>query len=202
MLREQLRSRGIHDSRVLAAMARIPRERFIGDSPRELAYADRALSIDCGQTISQPYIVALMSEALELTGGEHVLEIGTGSGYQTAVLAELARDVVSIERHVALSAHARSTLASLGIGNVELLIGDGTQGWVAGAPYDAILVAAAADRCPAALWDQLAEGGTLVIPLGGPSEQVLYRLCKINGERDARALTGCRFVPLVSGPAS
>ena len=179
MLR-QLAERSIRSTRVLAAMDRVPRERFVPEGVRHLAYADRALPIGCNQTISQPYIVALMTEALQLTGGEHVLEIGTGSGYQTAILAELAASVVSIERHEELSQRAGQVLAELGARNVQLIVGDGTLGWPGRAPYDRILVAAAANEIPPALEEQLAEGGILVIPLGG------YALADARGPPQSR----------------
>jgi protein-L-isoaspartate(D-aspartate) O-methyltransferase len=200
MLSRDLLDRGIDDARVLEAMARVPRERFVLAQHRDEAYADRALSIECDQTISQPYIVGLMSQALALTGREHVLEIGTGSGYQCAVLAELAHDVVSIERHAALSERAATVLGEMGYNNVRLLVGDGTHGWAAGAPYDRIIVTAATDRCPPALLDQLAEGGILVIPLGSPAGQTLERICKRDGRLLTQQLSACRFVPLVGEP--
>ncbi len=152
MVQRQLRRRGIGDARVLAAMGRVPREQFLPPPFRDQAYADCALAIDCGQTISQPYMVALMTEALQLSGGEKVLEIGTGSGYQAAVLAELARQVVTIERYAELSARAAAVLDELGYRNVTLLTGDGTLGWPADAPYDRILVTAAAQRCRSRCW--------------------------------------------------
>jgi protein-L-isoaspartate(D-aspartate) O-methyltransferase len=194
---EHLSEHGIRSPEVLAAMARVPRERFVPEGVRHLAYADRALPIACDQSISQPYIVALMTESLQLKGFERVLEIGTGSGYQTAVLAELASEVVSIERHEALSQTAGEVLSELGYANVRLIVGDGTQGWPAGAPYDRILVAAAATHVPAALADQLAEGGTLVIPVGSSHSQTLYAYHLRGGRLHAELLSGCRFVPLV-----
>ena len=197
MLRRQLQQRGIDDPRVLAAMAKVPRERFVPAEVRDHAYADRALPIDCGQTISQPYIVALMTQALELSGQELVLEIGTGSGYQTAILAELAREVVSIERHAELTAKARAALSELGYANITLLTGDGTLGWPPRAPYDRILVTAAAAICPPPLWAQLAEGGILVIPLGGRDSQTLQVMRKEDGLPRTSSISGCRFVPLV-----
>ena len=197
MLRNQLRRRGIHDRRVLGAMARVPRERFVGPEMRNDAYADRALSIDCGQTISQPYIVALMTEALELTGDETVLEIGTGSGYQTAILAELAGEVVSIERHPELSQRTAEVLAELGCGNVTLQVGDGTLGCAERAPFDRIIVTAAAATCPPPLFEQLTEDGILVIPLGGRDCQMLQAIRKVGGSPRAANLSACRFVPLV-----
>ncbi|HEV3136624.1 MAG TPA: protein-L-isoaspartate(D-aspartate) O-methyltransferase, partial [Pirellulales bacterium] len=165
MLR-QLVERGIQSTRVLAALDRVPRERFIPVRFERLAYADQAVQIGRGQTISQPYIVALMSEALRLTGVERVLEIGTGSGYQAAILAELAASVISVERHEELSRRAQLVLDELGYTNVKLIVADGTLGWPEQAPYDRIVVAAAADHIPPALEDQLSEGGILVIPIG------------------------------------
>jgi protein-L-isoaspartate(D-aspartate) O-methyltransferase len=197
MLRRQLCRRGIHDRLVLAAMTKVPRERFIDEALRSQAYDDRALCIDCGQTISQPYIVGLMTEALELSGSERVLEIGTGSGYQTAVLAELAQEVISIERHEELSREAGAVLAELGYQNVRLLVGDGTLGWPEGSPYDRILVTAAPQDVPPALFDQLAEGGILVIPTGGMDSQILQAVRKVAGEAERTDLSGCRFVPLI-----
>ena len=197
MLRRQLQQRGIDDPRVLAAMAKVPRERFVPAEVRDHAYADRALPIDCGQTISQPYIVALMTQALELSGQELVLEIGTGSGYQTAILAELAREVISIERHAELTAKASVALSELGYANITLLTGDGTLGWPPRAPYDRILVTAAAAVCPPPLWAQLAEGGILVIPLGGRDSQTLQVIRKEDGLPRTSSISGCRFVPLV-----
>lgn len=198
MVECQLAARGIADPRVLAAMARVPRERFLPDDLGANAYDDRALPIDCQQTISQPYIVALMTEALGLSGGERVLEVGTGSGYQAAVLAELTADVVTIERHAILSRQAQRVLSELGYVNVQCVIGDGTLGYPPAAPYDGIVVAAAGAQCPPALWEQLAEGGTLVLPLGPPGEQVLQAIRKSQGRPVVRALSACRFVPLVA----
>ena len=197
MLGQHLQARGICDSRVIDAMARIPREQFIDESLRAEAYSDRALGITCGQTISQPYIVALMTQALALRGNERVLEIGTGSGYQTAILAELARDVVSIERHAALSQQAAGRLLELGYDRVKLVVADGTLGWPADAPYDRILVAAAAATVPQHLIDQLVSGGILVIPVGSRDHQVLQVIHKVGNEPRIEPLTACRFVPLV-----
>jgi protein-L-isoaspartate(D-aspartate) O-methyltransferase len=194
---EQLVERGIKSSRVLAAIDRVPRERFMPAGFEPLAYADQAVQIDCGQTISQPYIVALMTEALQLTGTERVLEIGTGSGYQTAILAEMAGSVISLERHQALSRRAQQVLSELGYANIKLAIADGTLGWPDEAPFDRILVAAAADHIPQALAAQLAEGGILVIPVGDSEGQVLRAHHKVAGELHAQWLAGCRFVPLV-----
>lgn len=197
MVRRQLFRRGIRSPRVLAALRNVPRERFVPVRERGEAYADRALPIECGQTISQPYIVGLMTDALQLTGEETVLEIGTGSGYQTAVLAELAGRVVSVERHAELSQQAGLVLGELGFANVELVVADGTLGWPAAAPYDRILVAAAADEVPQALFEQLREGGILVIPIGDADAQSLVSIRKVNGRKQATQLTACRFVPLV-----
>ena len=197
MLRQHIRARGISDPRVIEAMARVPRERFIDESLRDEAYADRALGIACGQTISQPYIVALMTQAVALRGEERVLEIGTGSGYQTAILAELAREVVSIERHEALSQEAARRLADLGYDRVKLVVADGTLGWPAGAPYDRILVAAAAASPPQHLIEQLVPGGILVIPLGGRDHQTLQAIHRVGDKPRMIALSPCRFVPLV-----
>lgn len=197
MLRNQLQRRGIHDQAVLAAMAKVPRERFVAPELRDEAYADRALAIDCCQTISQPYIVAVMSQALECSGQEKVLEIGTGSGYQTAILAELAREVISIERHAELSAQAKAVLSELGYQNVTLIVGDGTLGWPEQAPYDRVIVTAAAAKFPPALFEQLADGGILVIPTGGPSYQTLQSIRKTGDSPNTLDLLPCQFVPLV-----
>jgi protein-L-isoaspartate(D-aspartate) O-methyltransferase len=181
----------------LAAMGKVPRERFVLADAYDQAYADRALPIGCGQTISQPYIVALMTQALELSGRERVLEIGTGSGYQTAVLAEVVREVVSIERHAALSRQAGAILAELGYRNVELIVGDGSQGDRQRAPFDRIIVTAAPAEVPSALVEQLAEGGILVIPVGVADYQVLEAIRKVDGQPRITVLSGCRFVPLI-----
>jgi protein-L-isoaspartate(D-aspartate) O-methyltransferase len=197
MIADQLQRRGIADPRVLAAMSTVPREWFVLPGEEGEAYADRALSLDCGQTISQPYIVALMTEALELTGFEHVLEVGTGSGYQTAVLSKLARWVTSIERHADLSERAAKKLDLLDRKNCTLVVGDGTNGWPEDAPYDRIIVTAGARRVPDALVDQLIEGGILVIPVGPGDAQSLQAVRKLAGRVEVRELSGCRFVPLV-----
>jgi len=197
MLRRHLQSRGIFDPRVLDAMWRIPRERFVEEADREEAYADHAMTIGCGQTISQPYIVALMTQALALQGGERVLEIGTGSGYQTAILAYLASEVASIERHAELSRQAAAVLADLGYTRVKLIVGDGSLGWPAEAPYDRILVAAAAASPPQHLIDQLAPDGILVIPVGDREEQMLQAIRKVSESVQIESLSACRFVPLV-----
>jgi protein-L-isoaspartate(D-aspartate) O-methyltransferase len=197
MIDEQLARRGLSDYRVLAAIGRVPRERFVGPGQEAQAYEDRALAIDCDQTISQPYIVALMTQALELAGDEKVLEIGTGSGYQTAILAELAASVVSIERHPLLARRAAGVLNDLGYQNIHLVIGDGSSGWAEEAPYDRIIVTAAASKVPDVLFDQLVEGGLLVIPVGDADSQTLEVVRKVHGQPQATPLSGCRFVPLV-----
>jgi len=194
---QQLVVRGIRNPRVMAAMRRVDRLRFVPPQVAKFAYSDRALPIGCGQTISQPYIVALMTQALDLRAGQRVLEIGTGSGYQTAILAELAGSVVSVERHAELSRQADAILRELGYKNVELIIGDGTLGHAAGAPYDRIIVAAAAAEIPNPLVEQLGEGGVLVIPVGPSESQTLQVVRKQNGELKIESLVGCRFVPLV-----
>ena len=194
---EDLEFRGIDDRRVLDAMGRVPREEFVLADCRDEAYADCALPIDCGQTISQPYMVAVMTAAMELSGGEKVLEIGTGSGYQTAVLAELAGRVVSIERHAELSRQAAERLERLGYGNVTLRVGDGTLGCTEESPFERIMVTAASEKCPPALFEQLAEGGLIVIPIGDRVEQVLETVRKINGSPQSERTLGCRFVPLI-----
>jgi protein-L-isoaspartate(D-aspartate) O-methyltransferase len=197
MLRRQLKGRGIVDPRVLDAMERVPRERFVPTELIDEAYADRALCIGCGQTISQPFMVAMMTEALELEGGETVLEIGTGCGYQTAVLAELVPEVLSIERLDPLAKQSWQTLEALGYRNVTIRTGDGTLGWPERAPFARIIVTAMAADCPPALFEQLAEGGILVIPLGGRESQNLQAIRKVNGRMISTSLSGCRFVPLI-----
>jgi protein-L-isoaspartate(D-aspartate) O-methyltransferase len=197
MIQRQLVSRGITSRRVLDAMEIVPRELFMAPGWREEAYSDRAAPIDCGQTISQPYIVALMTQALNLTGDENVLEIGTGSGYQTAILSQLAGHVVSIERHEALSREAEKALNQIGCDNVQLIVGDGTQGYPPRAPYDRIIITAATDRIPPALAEQLADGGWMVVPLGSEDQQILEALRKRGDDFDRQVLTPCRFVPLI-----
>jgi protein-L-isoaspartate(D-aspartate) O-methyltransferase len=197
MLSRQLERRGVRDARVLGAMAEVPRERFLPPDLLAEAYADQALPIDCGQTISQPYIVGLMTEALDLSGNETVLEIGTGSGYQTAILAALARRVVSIERHEFLSRQAGKALAELGYENVALHVGDGSLGFPSEAPYDRIIVTAAASCPPLPLVEQLREGGILVIPLGDRESQVLQAIQATPQGLKTKNLSACRFVPLI-----
>ncbi|MCF2971498.1 protein-L-isoaspartate(D-aspartate) O-methyltransferase [Synechococcus sp. Nb3U1] len=173
MVREQIIQRGIQDQRVIQAMERVPRHRFVPPEQQARAYTDRPLSIDCNQTISQPYIVAFMTEAAHITSDSVVLEIGTGSGYQAAVLAELAKQVYSLERIPSLAEQAKQNLQALGYRNVEIRQGDGYQGWPEHAPYDAIVVTAAPPTLPPLLLDQLAIGGTLVVPVGEGSQSLL-----------------------------
>jgi protein-L-isoaspartate(D-aspartate) O-methyltransferase len=197
MVERDLRQRGIKDERVLTAMAAVPRHLFVPEPLRGSAYDDRPLSIGEGQTISQPYIVALMTELLDLTGDERVLEIGTGSGYQTAVLARLAARVYSIEIIPALGAGAEKLLKRLDVANVEIKIGDGFFGWEEKAPFDAILLTAAAPRIPEQLWRQLREGGRLIMPMGQEGKtQRLMRFRKVSGKPEAEEVTGVIFVPL------
>ena len=197
MVEEQLVRRGILDPGVLAAMGKVPREKFMEEALADRAYGDHPLPIGAGQTISQPYMVALMTSLLELTGAEKVLEIGTGSGYQTAVLAELARRVCSIERIPALAARARATLEGMGYTNVLIRVADGTVGWPDEAPFDRILVAAAAPAVPQPLFEQLAEGGRMVVPIGDPASQTLTVVDKANGVMRTRQEAGCVFVKLI-----
>jgi len=194
-------SPGIYDKRTLAAMSRVPRERFIPVELQSSAYDDRPLGIGYGQTISQPYIVALMTEALELNGREKVLEIGTGSGYQAAVLAELARFVYSVERIPELAQAAGKLLSELGYRNVQVELAGDQLGYEKYAPYDAILVAAGAPTVHRTLIDQLAEGGRLVIPVGSRLEQELLRVTKGKTGSRMEKLGGCRFVPLIGRDA-
>jgi protein-L-isoaspartate(D-aspartate) O-methyltransferase len=194
---ELLRDRGIRDEAVLTAMREVPREEFVPAAIRGRAWDDSALPLEHGQTISQPLIVAWMTELLELAGDETVLDVGTGSGYQLAILCRLARRVVSIERLPQLSATAGERLAALGITNATLVIGDGTLGWPELAPYDAILVAAAAPEMPQPLYDQLALGGRLVLPVGSRESQEMQRIRKTAAGPVVESLGGCRFVPLI-----
>lgn len=194
-------SREISDKRVLEAMARVPRELFVPPESYYIAYEDMPLSIGFGQTISQPFIVALMTQALELKGDEKVLELGTGSGYQAAILAELARWVVSVERILELAESARRILEKLGYTNIEIHIAEKALGWPAGAPYDAIIVTAGAPRIPDALLEQLRFGGRLVIPVGSRWEQDLLRITKRRKGNLVESLGGCRFVPLIGDGA-
>lgn len=189
--------RGIRDSRVLAVMSRIPRELFVPASMRGMAYEDRPLPIGEGQTISQPYIVAFMTQELQLTAEDKVLELGTGSGYQTAILADLAKQVVTTERVPSLSDSARDRLESLDYTNIEFRIAGDTLGWPEEAPYNAILVTAGAPHVPDNLVAQLAERGRLIIPVGSRYDQELYRVVRVGDDIRLTDLGGCRFVPLI-----
>ena len=197
MVEEQLVRRGITDARVLEAMRKIPRHLFVEEALRDRAYEDHPLPIGEGQTISQPYMVAIMTELLRLTGTEKVLEIGTGSGYQTAVLGELARRVCSIERIASLAARARATLEAMGYTDVWVRTADGTFGWPDEAPFDRILVSAAAPAVPEPLFDQLVEGGRLVLPVGDQFSQILTVVERVAGEKKITADSGCVFVKLI-----
>ena len=192
-----LRRRGIRDERVLAAMARVPRELFVPEPERRRSYADRALPIGHGQTISQPFMVAVICASLELAGPERVLDVGTGSGYQAAVLAELASEVVTIERVPELAELALAVLAAAGYGRVDVRIGDGTLGVPERAPYAGIAVAAAAPGIPRALYDQLAPGGRLVVPVGTRHDQRLETVVRGLRGPEIRSSVPCRFVPLL-----
>lgn len=197
MVESQLRARGIRDERVLAAMARVPRHEFVSEEYRSQVYEDHPIPIGEGQTLSQPYIVAIMLEALKLAPGDAVAEIGTGSGYQTALLAELTRQVWSVERHASLARDAQATLGRLGYANVNVLLGDGSRGLRERAPFDAIVVSAAAPRIPPSLLEQLGEFGRIVIPVGPPPVQELQLVRKQGGEPVVTNLEECRFVPLI-----
>jgi len=197
MVEEQLVQRGVTDERVLAAMRRVPRHLFVEVPLRDRAHGDHPLPIGEEQTISQPYIVGLMSQLLELRGQEKVLEVGTGSGYQTAVLSELARRVCSIERLPRLAERARALLEQLGHDNVWVRVGSGTLGWPDEAPFDRILVTAGGPSVPPPLFQQLAEGGRMVVPVGDVANQTLTVVEKIRGEMKTRPCGECKFVKLV-----
>ena len=201
MIERQVRARGVRDSRTLAALREVPRHLFLPPDGRHLAYRDLASPIGEGQTISQPYMVALMTEALQVRPGDRVLEIGTGSGYQTAVLAEIVGprgEICTVERHPRLSLHARDLLEELGYHNVRFRIGDGTRGWPEQAPFDRIIVTAAGPRVPPALRAQLREdGGRLVIPVGARREQELWAFTRWGTELVRESLGVVQFVPLV-----
>ena len=199
-----MRQRGIRDLRVLRALELVPREQFVEPEHEDLAFADHALPIECGQTISQPYVVAAMSEALGLEPGHKVLEIGTGSGYQAAVLAHLADRVVSVERYQTLADRAAARLNALGLDSVKVIVGDGVLGSPEDAPFDRVIVTAAAREVPQALFDQLKEGGYLIAPIGpAGGVQMLTKIRKKgDGELDRDDLMQVRFVPLVPGRAA
>lgn len=197
MVETQLIPRGITDIRVLEAMRRVPRHLFMEEALRFKAYDDMALPIGEGQTISQPYMVAVMTEILGLTGDEKVLEVGTGSGYQAAILAELAQEVYTIERFQSLSDHAREVLRGLGYDNIHFLAGDGTLGWPEESPYDRIIITAAAPDIPEPLIQQLSEGGILLAPVGDRYSQQLIKAAKRKGQLIKEYHTPCVFVPLV-----
>lgn len=194
---EQLAGHGITDRRVLAAMTEVPRERFVIDEYQEHAYDDRALPIHAHQTISQPYMVALMTQELRLTGDETVLEIGTGSGYQAAILSKLCKKVVTIERIGELAQGAETVLRSLGYSNIEFHIGDGSLGWPGSAPYDGIVVTAGSPDIPPHLYDQLRPGGRLVIPIGADYPQMLQTIVKTDHGPQVIDVCECSFVPLI-----
>ena len=198
MVDQHLRARGITDERVLEAMARVPRHEFAPQRYRDQAYEDHPLPIGEGQTISQPYIVAIMLEALSLMPSDRVLEVGTGSGYVTALLAQLTAEVISVERHRALADSGREVLSRLGYQNVRVVAGDGSRGFAEAAPYNAIIVSAAAPQLPHQFMEQLAEGGRLIIPVGWEDSQQLQLIEKRNGQPRTSLRELCRFVPLIS----
>jgi protein-L-isoaspartate(D-aspartate) O-methyltransferase len=197
MVERQLRRRGITDERVLAAMEEVPRHEFVSEGQRSRAYADSALPIGEGQTISQPWIVAAICQALELSGSERVLEIGSGSGYSAAVLSRLAAEVIGIERHESLAAEARRALDRIGVENVELLVGDGSRGVPSRTPFEAIAVHATAPAPPRSLLGQLAEGGRLVVPIATDRADLLTVFRRRGDELRSEEIGPCRFVPLI-----
>ena len=201
MVRAQLEQRGIHDRRVLEAMATVPRHLFVPEESRDQAYGDHALPISEGQTISQPFVVALMAQALNLTKSDRVLEIGAGSGYAAAVFSLLAGEVYAIERYAGLAQAAEARLHELGYTNVQIIIGDGTAGLPPYAPFDAIVVSAAAPWVPQPLREQLGEGGRMVIPVGGHNEQVLLRVTRQDHQINTERMGEVRFVPLIGDHA-
>jgi protein-L-isoaspartate(D-aspartate) O-methyltransferase len=196
MVERQLKSRGIKDQRVLAAMGKVPREEFVPPESRDASYEDGPLPIGYDQTISQPYIVAFMTEQLRLQPGDRVLEIGTGSGYQAAILAELVSEIYSVEIVEPLARAAEATLQRLGYKNVHVKVGDGYKGWPGAAPFDAIIVTCAPDKIPQPLIDQLKDGGRMVIPVGEPFAQQLYLLERKNGQLKESVTLPVRFVPM------
>jgi protein-L-isoaspartate(D-aspartate) O-methyltransferase len=199
MVRTQLEERGLRDLRVLGAMRSVPRHEFVPEEFRDGAYEDHPLPISDGQTISQPYIVGAMLEHLALRATDRVLEVGTGSGYATALLSVLCAEVFSVERYASLALSAEALLERLGYDNVKIRTGDGSLGWSEYAPFDAILVSAATSEVPAQLFEQLSEGGRMILPVGPPSSQELQLVRKINGQPEVTVFEGCRFVPLVVG---
>ena len=201
MVEEQLRRRGIRDEGVLSAMSKVPRHLFVPSESQSESYEDRPLPIGDGQTISQPYMVAIMTQSLELEGGEKILEIGTGSGYQTAILAELARVVFTMERLFSLIQNSEKRLRNLGYENIYCRLGDGSQGWPEEAPFDGIIVTAGAPEVPEALKSQLSEGGRMVIPVGSRYSQTLMMITKTKDRFEEEEITGCVFVPLVGDSA-
>ena len=201
MVMTQIISRGVRDELVLDAMRKVPRERFVRERDLDLSFYDGPLSIGCGQTISQPYIVAYMTEMLSLSKKDRVLEIGTGSGYQTAVLAEVANQVYSVEIVEELSERAKGILDELGYGNIHLRTGDGSEGWLEHAPFDTIIVTAAPAHLPERLVEQLAEGGRMIVPVG-VYEQYLQLITKRGDEVEKRDLIGVRFVPMTGNMQS
>lgn len=196
MVEEQLRQHGINDPHVLAVFESVPRHLFVPEISRPWAYADSALQLSSGQTISQPFVVALMTQALHLTGSERVLEVGTGSGYQAAILSQLAAEVYTIEFIPELAESAERLLTELGLTNIHVHVGDGSKGWPPSAPYDAILVAAAAPQVPSPLLEQLSENGRLIIPVGGQGTQSLELWRREKGAFERKALIPVAFVPL------
>jgi protein-L-isoaspartate(D-aspartate) O-methyltransferase len=201
MVESQLRARGIRDERVLTAMSHVPRHEFVSAEYRDQVYEDHPIPIGEGQTLSQPYIVAVTLEALVLDPENVVLEIGTGSGYQTALLSELTRRVYSVERHSSLARAAQTTLARLGYVNIDVVVGDGSRGIPEHAPFDAIVVSAAAPKIPPPLFAQLREGGRMVIPVGPAHSQELQLVRKQANQPVVLNLEGCRFVPLIGSEA-
>ena len=202
MVERDLRARGVSDARVLDAMLHVPRHEFVPTQYRDQAYQDHPLPIGEDQTISQPYIVALMLEALQLSPTDKVLEVGTGSGYVTALLAELTAQVISVERLSTLAEKARQALSDLSYGNVEVIVGDGYQGFQQGAPYDAIIVSAAALNFPHVLLSQLSDDGGMIIPIGPPNGQKLHLVRMEAGRPIITSREPCRFVPLISEASS